>query len=154
MLVPSWVRLWRHRLFRAMKPRIKVPGLYVRDCVDNSLPPIWPIYCSILFSNLRFVSKISLCSLRKRLLIAVSEVQISLESFLFSMMICFLWSLGFGTLVRYAQSLPWLCFFWSFLFVARARSLLALRIFFTTGIVVCFFGTELFQIEFLRGVLI
>ena len=70
----------------------------------------------------------------------------------FSMMICFLLSLGSGTLVRYAQGRPWLCVLWSF--CSLLAHFLGCKNLLQGVIALCFFGNELFQIEHLRDVLI
>ena len=107
------------------------PALYVREFSRSLSAAAWAMYGSILCLNLRFVSKNSLCFLRKPLkltFISLCFRNWSPESFfhrndsngpLFggavfteivasSMTIRFLQSLCSGTCVRYAQGRPWL----------------------------------------------
>ena len=44
-----------------LQPRIEVPRLHVRELLDHSLPKFWPLFCSVLLSNLKLASKNILC---------------------------------------------------------------------------------------------
>ena len=79
------------------------------------------------------------------------EVQLSLESLL-SLMICFPLVTRFWYFVQVCTRSAMAVRFLVLVFVARSH--LAVRIFFTKVRALCFFGNELLQIEYIRGVLI
>ena len=146
----------------------KFPGLYLRECPDHSRPQFGPRRCSIVFSNLTSVSENILCCLRKRLQIAITSLCFrhkSPESFFhrndgslfggaaFTGISCFLnddlfflvtW---FWYFRQVCTSSPLAVRLLVLLFVARAGSLLPVRISFTREGALCFFGNELLQIE-------